>query len=121
MKSSTMRWVLIGIMMALGITACSMPGAAAPTPFEFPTPNLTLTAIFQPTATTSVNIAPTATAPLPFITPATPTGGVVNPNTQPSSTSQAPAPAATSIPPSPLPTRTPAPVATQAPVSYAGP
>lgn len=119
MKRNMMRWVLIGTMMALGATACSMPGAAAPTPFEFPTPNLTLTAIFQPTAT--VNAAPTATAPLPFITPATPTGGVTNPNPQPSSTSQAPAPAATSIPPSPLPTRTSAPMATQAPVSYAGP
>lgn len=45
--------------LALIIPACALPGAMAPTPFAFPTPHLTLTAIFAPTPTA----APPASAP----------------------------------------------------------
>lgn len=42
----------------LAINACTLPGATSPTPFTFPTPNLTLTAIFAPTQTATPS-APT--------------------------------------------------------------
>lgn len=38
------------VILILASAACELPGTASPTPFEFPTPNLTLTAIYQPTA-----------------------------------------------------------------------
>jgi hypothetical protein len=53
--------------LLLAIAACTLPGATSPTPFTFPTPNLTLTAIFAPTVTptpevpTLPPIEPTAT------------------------------------------------------------
>lgn len=37
--------------MVFFIGACTFPGASSPTPFVFPTPNLTLTAVFAPTST----------------------------------------------------------------------
>ena len=40
-------FVLVGLLtVALGLSGCSVLGAASPTPFTFPTPNLTHTAIF---------------------------------------------------------------------------
>ncbi|MGA9531342.1 MAG: sugar-binding protein [Anaerolineales bacterium] len=45
------------LSLFLAASACTVPGANSPTPFAFPTPNLTLTAIFAPTETAS---APTA-------------------------------------------------------------
>ena len=39
------------VVIALALGACTLPGAASPTPFTFPTPNMTLTAIFAPTST----------------------------------------------------------------------
>ncbi|HET7011267.1 MAG TPA: sugar-binding protein [Anaerolineales bacterium] len=48
------------VVMAAAL-ACTLPGAAPPTPFAFPTPNQTLTAIFAPTAGATV-AAPTAAA-----------------------------------------------------------
>lgn len=46
----------------LTVTGCTLPGAASPTPFTFPTPNLTHTAIFAAT--------PTETEPPPTLPPA---------------------------------------------------
>lgn len=40
----------IGALL-LGVLSCTLPGTASPTPFVFPTPNLTLTALFEPTVT----------------------------------------------------------------------
>ncbi len=50
--------VTLILLAALFISACTLPGAASPTPFTFPTPNLTLTFVFAPTATNTVS-APT--------------------------------------------------------------
>jgi hypothetical protein len=77
------RRVLILTLLALAAaaSACSLPGAAAPTPFTLPTPNLTLTAIFAPTATPTESpateaVPPTAGLPTasPTTQPATPGG-----------------------------------------------
>ncbi len=63
------RLTLIALSLAAGLVgACTLPGAASPTPFTFPTPNLTLTAVFAAVATsappvqaTSTPVPPTAT------------------------------------------------------------
>jgi hypothetical protein len=69
------RFVLLACVLALGVVACTLPGAAAPTPFTLPTPNLTLTAIFAPTATptdapvTETPVVAPPTVSLPTFTP----------------------------------------------------
>lgn len=85
--------VLAVALLLLASAACEVPGTASPTPFEFPTPNLTLTAIFEPTVTPTVRgttdtpepIDPanlTATAsPGPAAT--TPTGATSDQHTRP--------------------------------------
>jgi hypothetical protein len=45
------RRILILLLLAFVIGACTLPGAATPTPFTFPTPNLTHTAIFASSPT----------------------------------------------------------------------
>lgn len=45
------RAIRIGVLLAMAGAACSLPDLSSPTPFTFPTPNLTLTAIFLPTGT----------------------------------------------------------------------
>lgn len=54
-----LRIPLITLLVSL-LVGCTLPGPSGPTPFTFPTPNLTLTAIFAP-AVTLPPIAPTAT------------------------------------------------------------
>jgi hypothetical protein len=54
----------------LVLWACTLPGMATPTPIVFPTPNETLTAIFQPTATVPPETVPTL--PPPTATPGGP-------------------------------------------------
>lgn len=49
MNSQRIHWSIV--LLALAAFACTIPGTASPTPFVFPTPNLTLTAIYQPTST----------------------------------------------------------------------
>jgi hypothetical protein len=67
---------LLPIALAL-LTACTLPAGTSPTPFTFPTPNLTLTTIFSPSATdTSAPTLPPARptdTPLVISTPAPPT------------------------------------------------
>ena len=48
---------LVAALLVVASAACEVPGTASPTPFEFPTPNLTLTAIYAPTG------SPTPQAP----------------------------------------------------------
>jgi len=62
------------LMLMLAAAACTLPGAASPTPFTFPTPNMTLTAIFAPTETPT----PGPTVPPPTAETATP-GGASSP------------------------------------------
>jgi hypothetical protein len=113
----------------LAALACNLPGSAAPTPFTFPTPDLTLTAIFNPPPAGS----PTATLPpftQPTLTPIGPTSTTqpeqgATPTTNPPTTA---APSNTPVPPTPTPvppTNTSAPptsTATQPPpTSRSGP
>ncbi len=100
MKCKYLALILIGVFFMLGLQSCKFPGAAAPTPFTSPAPDLTLTAIFSP-------VAPTATLP-PLVQTATalPTQAVADTST-PTHTPVAPSPTQTPI--APPPTRTPAP------------
>jgi hypothetical protein len=64
---------LVGAILVVLVVSCSFP--TTPTPFAIPTPNLTMTALFQPTETIPPSITPPAVqtaTPLP----ATPTGDV---------------------------------------------
>jgi len=63
------RFILV-LLLAAALGACTLPGAAAPTPFTFPTPNLTHTAIFAATPT-ETPVAPTL-PPLELTQTATP-------------------------------------------------
>jgi hypothetical protein len=69
-------WVVILVIGFVGM-ACNLPFVATPTPFVFPTPNMTMTALFAPTATavppTTTQIPPTATPVPPTNTPVPPT------------------------------------------------
>ena len=65
------RFPLVLIALALAVFACDLPGAAPPTPFSIPTPNQTLTAIFAPTAVTTIAPPPTSEGlPTVAVTPA---------------------------------------------------
>ena len=117
-------YVIILALMALAVLACNLPSAITPTPFTFPTPDLTLTAIFNPTQAEP----PTATQP-PFTQPTlTPLPGATDtplpvesatPTAIPPTTAvPSPLPSNTSTPttPPPTPTNTAVPpTATQAP------
>ena len=81
----------------LAIMACNLPESAAPTPFVFPTPNLTLTEVYSDLGT--------ATPAPPFVLTAT----AGSPAPQPTATSTIPALLQTFVPESPLPTNTLAP------------
>lgn len=81
------------VTLIFAILACNLPGATAPTPFVFPTPNLTMTALFDPTRLPEATI--TLLPPLIQTATTAPGGG------------QTPSPAATATPePSPLPSDT---------------
>ena len=56
------------ILLLAATLACSLPGISAPTPFVFPTPDLTMTALFNPTIEPNV----TFTSPPPVILTDTP-------------------------------------------------
>jgi hypothetical protein len=92
MRSALHKSILISMLLAL--SGCTLPGAASPTPFTFPTPNLTHTAIFAATAT--------GTQPPPTLPP------LESPTPLPSATELG-APTATT---GPSPTHTPVPAET---------
>lgn len=54
------RAFIAGFALFVAGAACTVPGANSPTPFAFPTPNLTLTALFAPTGTAVATEVPTA-------------------------------------------------------------
>lgn len=95
------------LMLVLASLACNFPFTSAPTPFVFPTPDLTMTAVFNPTITT-IPVVPAATA-LPTDTASIETQII------PTST---PFPTATLPPPTATWTAT---ATTTATVSYVGP
>lgn len=93
-------------LLVLASLACNFPFVASPTPFAFPTPDLTMTALFNPTVTTNAVIFPTQTIPPAWVSPtATPPGQM--PTLVPTDTP---------LPPTSTATRTPTPTR-----SYAGP
>ena len=101
------RFPLLAIgLIALTTLACNFPFIASPTPFAFPTPDLTMTALFNPTVTTRAEIFPTQTIPPAWLSPTTTPPGLLQTLT----------PSNTPLPPSATPTITPTPTK-----SYAGP
>jgi hypothetical protein len=66
MSNRTRFWMLLACV-ALAIPACALPGMTPPTPIVLPTPNATLTAIFQPTVTETPALVPTLG--IPTLTP----------------------------------------------------
>jgi hypothetical protein len=61
----------IVLSLLIGSLACNLPAATAPTPFVFPTPDLTLTAIFSVLVTPTAPVLQTAT-PVQLPTQVTP-------------------------------------------------
>ena len=79
------RMILL-VALASSLAGCTLPGAASPTPFSFPTPDLTLTALLAPTETVeppTAVVAPSATdevdAPTATATTEEETDGTVTP------------------------------------------
>jgi len=69
---------IVAIIILSGLTACTLPGFSTPTPFSFPTPDKTMTALFEPTqavpATSAATVSEeekqkTATEAVPSDTP----------------------------------------------------
>lgn len=104
-KSQRTVFLILGLLILTSL-ACNFPFISSPTPIVFPTPDLTMTAVFNPTVTDGAVIFPTQTPPPAFITP-TPTQVAQLPTSLPTNTP---------LPPTatPLPTATPT-------KSYAGP
>ncbi len=69
MATRSVGRTLLFLSLAVSMAACGLPGAAQPTPFVFPTPNLTHTAIFAGLATETPAEAtqPPPETPLPTI------------------------------------------------------
>jgi len=103
MGKNALQIMMVGAILILTAISCNLPGSEAPTPFVFPTPNLTMTAIFNPTQV----MLPTTTQPATEVPTSMPE--TVAPSPVPSDT-------ATFALPTAAPTSTP--VATQ---SSAGP
>jgi hypothetical protein len=105
------KWIfLVAAILVLGFSsiACNFPFVASPTPFVFPTPDLTMTALFNPTLTSPAVIFPTQTQPPAWSSPT-----ATSPGFQPTSI-----PTSTPLPPTATATREPTFTPTR---SYAGP
>ncbi len=102
--------ILIAFMI-VGLAACNLPGSTAPTPFTFPTPDFTLTAIYSTLDILTV-VPPPQTPTLPPAVTATQLAGL--PSATPLTPTAPPLPTSTPIPPTntPVPpTNTPLPTA----------
>ena len=49
MDKIQIRYIIVAIMILSFLTGCTLPGFSTPTPFSFPTPDKTMTALFEPT------------------------------------------------------------------------
>ena len=49
MKKSKLAYIFMVAIMIVALTGCTLPGFSTPTPFTFPTPDKTMTALFEPT------------------------------------------------------------------------
>lgn len=61
MDKRIFRYSIMTLVLALALSACTLPGFSTPTPFEFPTPDKTMTALFEPTEPAAATSAATAT------------------------------------------------------------
>lgn len=98
---------LLAVALLVGAAGCNYPGVAAPTPFEFPSPNATLTEVFRPTITLPGGLRITDTPP--------PTAAGEEATAVPPSATTAAEPTETTAPPAPTATNTVAPTNTTAP------
>ena len=106
MKKNRFIPLMVVSVLVMGALACNYPFISSPTPIVFPTPDLTMTAVFNPTVTSQAVIFPTQTSVPAWVSPtSTPIGQL------PSST-----PTNTPLPPTSTPTKTATPTR-----SYAGP
>jgi hypothetical protein len=110
MKMRKMRYIFMVAIMIAVLSGCTLPGFSTPTPFIFPTPDKTMTALFEPTqavpATSASNEDPLDSPG----TESTATAKVVPTNTPKDGPTDIPD---TKTPPPPAPTKTA--------ISYAGP
>ena len=58
MKKNKLRLIFIVGIMVVVLTGCTLPGFSTPTPFSFPTPDKTMTALFEPTQAVPATSAP---------------------------------------------------------------
>jgi len=49
MDKNKLRHILVALFVITVLTGCTLPGFSTPTPFSFPTPDKTMTALFEPT------------------------------------------------------------------------
>jgi hypothetical protein len=79
MKNTSRNRIVASCMLAFLLVGCALPMASTPTQFVFPTPNLTMTALFQipptqtgaPQATATVGV-PVSTTPTATLSPTAP-------------------------------------------------
>ena len=60
MEKIKFRHFIVAVIILSGLTACTLPGFSTPTPFSFPTPDKTMTALFEPTQAVPATSAATA-------------------------------------------------------------
>jgi hypothetical protein len=104
-RKQSIPLLLLGLLV-LSSLACNFPFVSSPTPIVFPTPDMTMTAVFNPTVTEGAVIFPTQTSPPPFASPT------------PTQLGQLPTPLPTNTPLPPTATPLPTPTPTR---SYEGP
>ncbi len=49
MSKFNLKHLVVGVILITLATGCTLPGFSTPTPFSFPTPDKTMTALFEPT------------------------------------------------------------------------
>lgn len=111
MKASKLRNIFMAALIISVLTGCTLPGFSTPTPFTFPTPDKTMTALFQPTQAVPATSAPDDGSPVPDGDQATATPKIVPTNTQEDGPTDEVADTAT----------VPAPAPTKTAISYVGP
>ncbi len=109
MNTKKIQILLIALALLASILACRLPGAKAPTPIAFPTPNLTLTALFNPNQGVPPTATPNSGGAYPTNPPTSaPTAQPTQPPTA-APTSTTPPTQQPTTPPTAAPTSTPAP------------
>ena len=62
MEKLKINHFIVAIIILSGLTACTLPGFSTPTPFSFPTPDKTMTTLFEPTQAVLATSAATVPA-----------------------------------------------------------